>query len=313
MAMLHLLLLTSPSVFIFCGPNTVSRVAATRNILEAKTQDSVAFEPKTRHEESGIHGQVCVLADPGGVPPAYMPDIEHSSDSDPGAKKSYLEYQQVAHLSHCDKCAAYKPPRAHHCRVCRRCVLRMIYSVIVFPYWVQDHHCLWINNCVGHRNYKAFFVLVVYATVASMYSSVIIVLCTFRKEFDFNGRTPLKIFYITCGIMIVGLSLTLGTLLSWHIYLITQNMTTIEYYEGKRAAWLARKSGQNYRHPFNVGGYKNVTLVLGPNVMKWLCPTAVSHIKDGVDFPTARESLDAGILEIMQPLVAVMFLFTSSK
>ncbi|KAK3033929.1 hypothetical protein RJ639_032361 [Escallonia herrerae] len=216
---------------------------------------------------------VCVLTDPGGVPPAYMPDIEHSGDSDPVAKKS------VAHLSHCGKCAAYKPPRAHHCRVCRRCVLRM------------DHHCLWINNCVGHRNYKAFFVLVIYATVASMYSSIIIVLWAFQKEFNFNGRTPLKIFYITCGIMIVGLSLTLGTLLSWHIYLITQNMTTIEYYEGKRAAWLARKSGQNYRHPFNVGGYKNVTLVLGPNVMKWLCPTAVNHIKDGVDFPTARESL----------------------
>lgn len=34
-----------------------------------------------------------------------------------------------------------------------------------------------------------------------------------------------------------------------------------QYYEGIRAAWLAKKSGQSYRHPFNVGVYKNITLV----------------------------------------------------
>ncbi len=31
----------------------------------------------------------------------------------------------------CSKCGRHKPPRAHHCRLCRRCVLRM------------DHHCPW--------------------------------------------------------------------------------------------------------------------------------------------------------------------------
>ncbi|KAI9118746.1 hypothetical protein K1719_010191 [Acacia pycnantha] len=67
-------------------------------------------------------------------------------------------------------------------------------------------------------------------------------------------------------------------------------MTTIEYYEGKRAKWLARKSGQSYRHPFNMGAYKNITLILGPNMLKRLWSTAVSHRKDGVSFPTSRDS-----------------------
>lgn len=31
----------------------------------------------------------------------------------------------------CSKCGRHKPPRAHHCRLCKRCVLRM------------DHHCPW--------------------------------------------------------------------------------------------------------------------------------------------------------------------------
>lgn len=31
----------------------------------------------------------------------------------------------------CTRCEAYRPPRAHHCRICKRCIRRM------------DHHCPW--------------------------------------------------------------------------------------------------------------------------------------------------------------------------
>uniref|UniRef100_A0A915DX06 Palmitoyltransferase n=1 Tax=Ditylenchus dipsaci TaxID=166011 RepID=A0A915DX06_9BILA len=43
----------------------------------------------------------------------------------------------------CSRCESFRPPRAHHCRVCRRCVRKM------------DHHCKpWVNNCVGEFNQK---------------------------------------------------------------------------------------------------------------------------------------------------------------
>ncbi|XP_057471261.1 probable protein S-acyltransferase 15 isoform X1 [Actinidia eriantha] len=214
----------------------------------------------------------CVLTDPGGVPSSYVPDVEDSGVTDQELKKTGIQRGQ------CDKCFGYKPPRAHHCRKCKRCILRM------------DHHCMWINNCVGNRNYKAFIVLVFYATMSSFYSSVVIICCAIEKDWNFVGSIPLKVFYICSGAMTVGIFLTLGTLLGWHIYLMIQNMTTIEHSEAVRAAWLARKSGQNYRHPFNVGVFKNITLILGPNMLKWFCPTAVSHIKDGITFPTMRDS-----------------------
>ncbi|XP_011041051.1 PREDICTED: probable protein S-acyltransferase 15 isoform X1 [Populus euphratica] len=216
---------------------------------------------------------VCVLTEPGYVPSPYVPDVEGAA-----VPQHQEPLNNSSQLRRCDKCVTYKPPRAHHCRVCRRCVLRM------------DHHCLWINNCVGYWNYKAFFILVLYATIASIYSSVMIISCASQKNWNFSGRIPMKIFFVFSGAMMFGLSITFGTLLGWHIYLMSCNLTTIENYEGIRAAWLARKSGHSYRHPFNLSVYKNITSVLGPNILKWLCPTAVSHLKDGMSYPTAHDS-----------------------
>ncbi|XP_061347060.1 probable protein S-acyltransferase 15 isoform X1 [Gastrolobium bilobum] len=212
---------------------------------------------------------VCVFTDPGRVPSSYVPDVE---------ARTHDFAKDRAEGKKCDKCFAYKPPRTHHCRVCRRCILKM------------DHHCLWINNCVGYWNYKAFFAFTLYASVASAYSTVLFISCVLQKDWEPIKGSSLKLFYVMYGLMVVALTITLSTLSGWHVYLILHNMSTIEYYEGNRAKWLAMKSGQSYRHPFNIGAYKNITLILGPNMLKWLCPTAVSHLKDGVSFPTSRDN-----------------------
>ncbi|GMG99423.1 hypothetical protein Nepgr_001263 [Nepenthes gracilis] len=209
----------------------------------------------------------CVLTDPGCVPSNYVPDEEGQCSPEEIHKN----------LRRCDKCYAYKPPRSHHCRVCKSCILKM------------DHHCIWVNNCVGYRNHKAFLLLVLYGALGSTYSTVIFVSSTLQKDWASQSGS-LKGFYIACGVLMVGLCMSLITLLAWHIYLVTHNMTTIEYYEGLRTAWLARKSGQSYRHLYDVGAYRNITLILGQNMLKWLCPVSVSHLKDGTDFPTTRDS-----------------------
>ncbi|GAB2223466.1 hypothetical protein Droror1_Dr00017607 [Drosera rotundifolia] len=214
---------------------------------------------------------VCVITDPGNVNEGYVPDVEgnhgESEDGENGALR----------MSRCDKCYVYKPLRTHHCRVCKRCILKM------------DHHCTWINNCVGYRNYKPFVLLVFYGALCSMYSTIIFVGSAIHK--DWSSQTiSIQIYYVICGVAVVGLWITLITLLGWHVYLLTQNMTSIEYQEGLRASWLARKSGQCYHHPYNLGAFRNITTILGPNVLKWLCPEATSHLKDGTSFPTSRDS-----------------------
>ncbi|KAJ0979527.1 hypothetical protein J5N97_015001 [Dioscorea zingiberensis] len=215
---------------------------------------------------------IAIYRDPGRVPFSYTPDIEDSESPIQEIKR------KGGDLRYCQKCSTYKPPRAHHCRVCKRCVLRM------------DHHCVWINNCVGHANYKIFFVFVLYAVTACIHSMALLLgsAADIVHKDQQQSSASSKTTYIICGVLLFPLTLALSILLGWHVYLILQNKTTIEYHEGVRAMWLAEKAGNIYRHPYDLGVYENLSTVLGPNILCWICPSS-THVGSGLRFRTSYD------------------------
>ncbi|KAI1387207.1 zf-DHHC-domain-containing protein [Hypoxylon trugodes] len=65
----------------------------------------------------------------------------------------------------CRTCGLLKPPRSKHCSVCKRCVHRM------------DHHCVFINNCVGYGNQHYFLLLLLSTAFLTSYGGALGLVC----------------------------------------------------------------------------------------------------------------------------------------
>jgi palmitoyltransferase ZDHHC13/17 len=49
----------------------------------------------------------------------------------------------------CPTCEILKPKEARHCYICNKCIDRF------------DHHCQWVDTCIGHDNHSIFYVYLV--------------------------------------------------------------------------------------------------------------------------------------------------------
>ena len=110
-----------------------------------------------------------VFTDPGSVPEHFSRELVVVGDSlEAGASTG-----QGA-LGYCPKCGNVKPPRCHHCSVCKAKLNIAAYALFCLVLQVtnvcyagqrcvlkMDHHCVWIVNCVGARNYKFFLLFLV--------------------------------------------------------------------------------------------------------------------------------------------------------
>ena len=174
------------------------------------------------------------------------------------------------HLLFCKKCKSYKPPRTHHCSDCDRCVLKM------------DHHCPWINNCVGYKNMDSFVRFLFFVIFGCCHA--IFTMIKFRHHFTnsefiiyppilplnkvilvlINGAIALTVFTIICCAVLV----------AFQLYGILRNQTNIESWIVERAR-TARKYDPTlppFVYPYDLGYNGNFNQVFSGgslNGIKW--------------------------------------------
>ncbi|PXF41387.1 Protein S-acyltransferase 8 [Gracilariopsis chorda] len=185
---------------------------------------------------------LCSTTDPGIVPRSAT--LPPSIIAFPNVRERSVIYRgrQII-LRFCDTCRVWRPPRSSHCATCNNCVRRF------------DHHCPWLGNDIGLRNYRSYFTFVVFATLSAavaITTSVLTVHWTtahFRAEYPTESyaasiRRSLGFKATSVNLVIILLCflalLFTGGLTGFHLYLMSNNITTAERF---------KKRARNSAHP----------------------------------------------------------------
>ncbi|CAH1230063.1 palmitoyltransferase ZDHHC18-B-like isoform X1 [Branchiostoma lanceolatum] len=210
-------------------------------LLRTSFSDPGVIPRATPDEAADIERQIEV---PNGQPsPSYRP---------PPRQKEVVVNGQTIKLKYCFTCKIFRPPRASHCSICDNCVERF------------DHHCPWVGNCVGKRNYRYFYMFILSLALLCVFLFACVITHIIMRSQKANflkamQQSPASVLEaVVCFFSVWSI---LG-LAGFHTYLTTSNQTTNEDIKG---SWSSKRGRDNY-NPYSQGGIvKNCFAVLcGP-------------------------------------------------
>ena len=147
-----------------------------------------------------------------------------------------------------------KPPRSYHCISCNKCILR------------RDHHCIWIMNCIGYRNFKTFFFF-----LFNVWTTCLFVCFNYRHiVYVIFGNPMVSISLIYFGCLEFAFTLAIGVVTCYYfcfeLWLILKAYTWSEY--------LSTYKGDpnKPRSQYSISCFKNLQNIFGQNVLEWVLP-----------------------------------------
>ncbi|VEU36880.1 unnamed protein product [Pseudo-nitzschia multistriata] len=171
----------------------------------------------------------------------------------------------------CTKSNQPKPPRSHYDHVSKSLVMCL------------DHYCPWMFNAIGYFNYRYFLNFLIYVCVAMLYGAFI----SYRPFINSTGsvyrdqllryrktgvwmyihpytpmpseRGPLTLGFMLC----LAVGIAVACLGSFHVYLTLSGQTTIEFHGNFINRAKAKRRGEKYRNPYDMGWKRNWQQIYG--------------------------------------------------
>lgn len=227
--------------------------------------------------------------------PGYVADVpELSLDASPDAPPANIAVH--AHTLKvdgsfrvCGRCRVWKPDRAHHCRLCDECVLRM------------DHHCPWFGICIGNHNLRVFVQFVGWTVV---YCAVVAP-CGWDavKRYVYGAvevGDGVFINWMILTVIAIVMGIALAVFMGFTVYQLVNNVSTIESYDFNHVRGRRGGTDPGNVNIWDIGRRRNVEAYMGGSWWQWCVPVAVGH-GDGLQFPVngaALEQLERGVQDV---------------
>ncbi|XP_018304453.1 palmitoyltransferase ZDHHC5 isoform X2 [Mycetomoellerius zeteki] len=204
-----------------------------------------------------INFSLATFMDPGVIPK------DREDDFRAPLYKSVEINGITVRMKWCVTCKFYRPPRCSHCSVCNHCIETF------------DHHCPWVNNCIGRRNYRYFFFFLV---SLSFHMLSIFGLCLYylleHKEQLSEVNTIVAL--ILMGVVML-LIIPIFGLTGFHVVLVSRGRTTNE----QKGDFWGLICGGHWRYPGYVTGKFNG----GYNPFSRGCLRNCCHTQFGPQYP----------------------------